>query len=69
MHISGPHLARSSRTCMKPIDIQLEVMMAGARLKPERSTAQPQEAYRDPARGIRYEREKLVKRKSKGKRK
>lgn len=51
---------------MKPIDIQLQVLMAGARLKPERSNAQPQEAYQDPARSARFEKEK-VKRKTRGK--
>jgi hypothetical protein len=53
---------------MKPDpSILLELYMAGARLKPERSTAQPQEAYKDPARAIRYEKEKLIKGKSKSK--
>jgi hypothetical protein len=53
---------------MKPDpSILLELYMAGARLKPERSNAQPQEAYKDPARTARFEREKLVKRKSKSK--
>jgi hypothetical protein len=51
---------------MKPIDIQLQVLMAGARLKPERSNAQPQEAYRDPAKGAKFPSEK-VKRKAKQK--
>lgn len=54
---------------MKPIDIQLEVMMAGARLKPERSNAQPQEAYKDPARTARFESEKVKRKSTKGKRK
>lgn len=54
---------------MKEVDIKLQVLMAGARLKPERSNAQPKEAYRDPSASVKFEKEKLVKRKSKGKRK
>lgn len=51
---------------MKPDPtILLELYIAGARLKPERSNAQPQEAYGDPAKTVRFASEK-VKRKKKG---
>lgn len=51
---------------MKPIDIQLEVELAGARLEKEKSRALPMSYYGDPAKSIKFASEKKPKDNKKG---